>query len=489
VAVEYDRFMAALYRPVGALDPEIALQPWTGSWNARTAAHLLRRAGFGAAPDELQRLSAQSMNQSVDALMRPAPAATDPPPQVISLQTLLSQGPIFALDDTMRRERLKSFRKEEVVGILGLQEWWLNRMLTTPAPLQEKMTLLLHGHFTTAAIQKRVTPALVLAQNQLFRQYAFGNVRELTLAVSHDPAMLLYLDNWLSTKAHPNENYARELMELYTLGRGNYTEDDVRESARAFTGWTIDRRAQTFMANAATHDDGVKRFLGQTGDFNGNDIVRIIYQQPACARFWATTLLNWFVYNDPEPQLVDGVAHLIVKNDYTLAPVLSVLLRSNVFYSERAYRALVKSPVEFVVGTYKLLGSTAIQRPALRALRQMGQVLFYPPNVAGWPGGAAWLSSQTLLARENFLAQVVQSQAVGPSTWLMHLPQDPARAANTIVETILQSDAPAQSYDQLAAYLRGDGDAALGMLSAENFEIRVRGAAYLAASMPAYQLN
>jgi hypothetical protein len=481
--------MAALYRPAGAVDPAIALQPWTGSWNARTAAHLLRRAGFGTAPDELQRLATQSMNQCVDALMHPAPAASDPPPQVVSLQTLLSQGPMAALDDTMRRERRRSFRKEEVAGILGLQEWWLNRMLTAPAPLQEKMTLLLHGHFTTAAVQKRVTPALVLAQNQLFRQYAFGNLRELTLQISRDPAMLLYLDNWLSTKAHPNENYARELMELYTLGRGNYTEDDVRESARAFTGWTIDRRAQRFMVNPATHDDGVKRFLGQAGNFDGSDIVRIIYQQPACSRFWATALINWFVYNDPEPQLIDDVARLLVKNDFTLAPVLSVLLRSNVFYSERAYRALVKSPVEFVVGTYKMLGSVAIERPALRSLRQMGQVLFYPPNVAGWPGGAAWLSSQTLLARENFLAQVMQSQAIGASSWLIRLPQDPARAANALVETILQSDVPAQSSDQLAAYLRGDGEAALGMLSAENFELRVRGAAYLAASMPAYQLN
>jgi uncharacterized protein (DUF1800 family) len=480
--------MATLYRPTGAVDPETALRPWTGSWNARSAAHLMRRAGFGAAPEELQALSAQSMEQSVDALLHPQAAPANPP-QAVSLETLLAEGPLRALDEGARRERLRAFRKEEVQSIADLQEWWLNRMLTSPAPLQEKMTLLLHGHFTTAAVQKRVTPDLVLAQNELFRRYAFGNLRDLTLDVSRDPAMLLYLDNWLSSKEHPNENYARELMELYTLGRGNYTEEDVRQSARAFTGWTIDRRTQQFMVNVQMHDDGIKQFLGQSGNFDGTDVVRIIFRQPACARFWAAALLNWFVYNDPEPQLVDAVARVVVEHDFTLAPVLSVLLRSNVFYSERAYRALVKSPVEFVVGTYKLFGSTAIERPALRALAQMGQILFHPPNVAGWPGGAAWLSSQTLLARENFLAQLTRSQAIAASSWLMRLPRDPLRAADTLVETILQADAPAQSYDQLASYLRGDGEAALGMLSAENYEIRVRGAAYLAASMPAYQLN
>ena len=159
------------------------------------------------------------------------------------------------------------------------------------------------------------------------------------------------------------------------------------------------------------HDDGIKTFLGQTGNFTGDDIVNIIFAQPQCARFFATSLLSSFVYNDPEPQLVDGVARLLRQHDFELAPVMSAILRSNVFYSDRAYRALVKSPVEFVVGTYKTLGLPQMDASVLPALRQMGQELFYPPNVAGWPGGENWLTSDTMIARQNFLKRTVNSQS------------------------------------------------------------------------------
>ncbi|MEO9170606.1 MAG: DUF1800 domain-containing protein, partial [Candidatus Baltobacteraceae bacterium] len=355
-------------------------------------------------------------------------------------------------------------------------------------PLQEKMALYFHGHFTTAAIQKGVWPTYVWAQNELFRNSALGNVRSLTLAVSQDPAMLLYLDNARSAKAHPNENYARELMELFTLGRGNYSEEDIRQSARAFTGWTVDGRTGQFVFNARRHDDGSKTFLARSGNFDGSNIVEIIYEQPACARFWAQSLLNFFVYNNPEPQLINELANLIEKSDYDLAPVISTLLQSSVFFSPRAYRALVKSPVEFVVGAVSTFGLSQIDAPAMRALQQMGQVLFYPPSVAGWPGGSNWITSQTMIARQNFIAGLVNVPAMSES-WIDRAPLDPHLAAKEIVANLLQNDAPEQAYGQLVDYLNGSNTSALKSFSTENYQERVRGAAYLAAAMPAYQLS
>jgi len=470
--------MAAGYmRPIGRLDVITALSPYNGSWDERLAAHLLRRAGFSGTPDEVARYAAMSPYAAAESLIHFADTSNMAPP------------PSPPSYPDYRAIAVRTRRQEALRSIVALQMWWLNRMLTTPAPLQEKMTFFLHGHFTTAAIEKGVWPTLVLGQNQLFRQNALGNLRDLTVAVSKDPAMLLYLDNAENNKSHPNENYSRELMELFTLGLGNYTEEDVRQSARAFTGWTVDRQTGAFAFNQRTHDGGVKTFLRRTGNFDGSDIVDIIYQQRAAERFWATSLLSAFVYNDPEPELVDEFANVISRNKFELAPSMSMLLRSNVFYSPRAYRALVKSPVEFVVGAHKQLGLAEIVAGTPAALRAMGQILFHPPNVAGWPGGANWLTSQMLIARENFVAKMVNSPDLSQAGWISQIPMDGTRASKELVATILQGDAPGQAYDQLVAYLNGSGTSALGALSAENYDERVRGAAYLTMAMPAYQLG
>lgn len=482
--------MAAGYvRPAGRLDVMTALGAYGGPWDDRLAAHLLRRAGFSGTPDEIARLAAMSPHDAAESLIHfPDTSNFAPPPSVMDYPDLRPVA-FKGMDDMAKRDAARARRQEAVGNILALQEWWLNRMLTTPAPLQEKMTFVLHGHFTTAAIEKGVWPNLVLAQNQLFRQYVLGNLHDLTLAVSRDPGMLLYLDNAENNKSHPNENYARELMELFTLGIGNYSEEDVRQSARAFTGWTIDRQSGEFTFNERVHDDGSKTFLSRTGNFDGAAIVDIIYQQRAAETFWATTLLSAFVYNDPEPELVDAFANVISRNKFELAPSMSVLLRSNVFYSPRAYRALVKSPVEFVIGAHKQLGLKQIVAGTPAALRAMGQILYYPPNVAGWPGGANWLTSQMLIARENFIAKMVNAPDMTQSTWMAQVPMDANRASKELVDTILQGDAPSQAYAQLIAYLNGSGTSALGTLSAENYDERVRGAAYLTMAMPAYQLG
>jgi len=487
--------VAGIARPAGRLDSAAALAPYSGPWNERLAAHLLRRAGFGASAADVQRLSAMSVHAAVDSLVNfPSGDALAPPPQLYDAREAIRSDfgaarKAFGGDDTARRQLAKQIRKNERQSLVELQRWWLERMLNTPAPLQEKMALYFHGHFTTASVQKGVTPKMTLAQNQLFRDNALSNLRELTWKVSIDPAMLVYLDNAKNDAQHPNENYARELMELFTLGVDQYTEKDVRESARAWTGWIVPRRTQQAMFVRSRHDGGSKTFLGRTGNFSGRDIVDVIYQQPACATFWAGSLLNFFVYNNPEPELVSALAALIRKNDYNLRPVLSTLLRSNVFYSGRAYRALVKSPVEFVVGTYKSLGLNAIDRSAQRALVQMGQILFFPPNVAGWPGGANWLTSQTVIARENFVAGLMNSPMMDGVSWMQHVPLKASAAAAELVHTIVQGDASPSAISQLTGYLDGSGTSALGMLSGENYQERVRGAAYLTMAMPAYQLN
>jgi uncharacterized protein (DUF1800 family) len=301
--------------------------------------------------------------------------------------------------------------------------------------------------------------------------------------------MLVYLDNDANLKSHPNENYARELMELFTLGVNQYSEEDIRSSARAWTGWRYSRFTEQATFDERFHDDGVKTFLGRTGNLTGDDVVDIIFEQPQCARFFATSLLSAFVYDDPEPNLVDGVARLLRQHNFELMPVMATLLRSNVFYSDRAYRALVKSPVEFVVGTYKTLGLPRMDAAVLPVLRQMGQELFYPPNVAGWPGGENWLTSDTMIARQNFLKRTINSQAIAQSTWLRGMPMQPRTVASTLVGSILQGDAAPASVFKLDGYLGGAGTSALAALSPENYDERVSGAAYLAMAMPAYQLS
>jgi uncharacterized protein (DUF1800 family) len=483
----------AQYRPAGALDLATALAPYSGPWNDRLAAHLLRRAGFGGSPADVARVAGGSMHAAVDALVRFDASALPPGPDLqderYSAQDrmLLRQQQVGANSDRIALVK-KQINQLRAKNRVAAQLWWLDRMIATPTPLQEKLTLFWHGHFTSSW-EKGTTTQAMIDQNQLFRRSALGNIRDLTLAVASDVAMLRYLDNAQNVKAHPNENYARELMELFTLGIGNYSEDDVRESARAFTGWSIDRQTGSAVFLPQRHDDGMKTFLGRTGNFDGAAIVSMIFEQPACARLFATKLLSFFVYDDPEPGLVDAVARELRAKDYNLAPVMSTLLRSNVFYSERAYRALVKSPAEFVVGAYQLYAIPTARPIALQAMRRMGQVLFYPPNVKGWDGGAAWLNSQTLLTRENFASGLV-NQMTGAS-WLdtAMSSMQPNQVAKNLTQTILFGDVAPQSIGQLVSYLGGSDVSALASLSGENADERVRAAAYLTMAMPAYQLS
>jgi uncharacterized protein (DUF1800 family) len=475
--------------------PSNPLGAYGGPWSARLAAHLLRRAGFGGSPADVAHYASMPVSDAVTALVKFPSTDGYPEPELIDQETpgmglaaaSLGMNPDDAALLELRKERAATRRQQNVANVT----WWLNRMIATPAPLQEKMTLFLHGHFATAANTKGIYGLDIIEQNELFRRYALGNWRELTHYVARDRAMLKWLDNARSVKAHPNENFARELMELFTLGIGNYSEQDVRESARAFTGFTFARATGEFYFNARQHDDDPKTFLGRTGNFNGDDVIDIIFAQPAAPKLFASKLLAFFVYSDPEPELVDALADVIRKNDFNMQPVVSTLLRSNVFYSERSYRALVKSPIEFVVGTYQLFGVTEAQPDVIGALNRMGQVPFHPPSVKGWDGGAQWLNTQTVLARENFVSSLMAAPAMMQTkSWLTDTPPGNAgEAAQRLAATILQGDASASSIAGLQGYLDGSGTSTGTMLSGENFEERMRGAAYLTMAMPAYQLS
>ncbi len=474
------------YRPAGRLDAQRALERYNGPWDERRAAHLFRRAGFGGSPEQITQAQRQGLHTTLEELINYPLQSRLPgrPANLTNVEALAAQYP---KPYTLEQRRI--LRKASLENGRLLQTWWLERMLRTPAPLQEKMTLFWHGHFTSALQEKGIDAQAILRQNQLFRTYATGNIRTLTQDVAQDPAMLLYLDNARSSKAHPNENFARELMELFTLGIGNYSETDVRESARAFTGWGLNK-SQKFSVFPNRHDTGQKTFLGHTGPFDGKDIINIIFTQPACSRYFAKKLLEFFVYENPEPALIDALASELRFSGFELKPVLAKLFSSEVFYSARAYRALVKSPVEFVLGGLKMLGLKHVNHAVLQTLNKSGQNLFYPPNVKGWDGGAAWLNSGTLLLRDNFINQLVHDPELRKTNSLFNqIPLDATQGAQRIIDIVLQGDCSPASLARLVRYLDGDTTAANHMLSIENFEERIRGGFYLAMTMPAFQLN
>jgi hypothetical protein len=496
------------YRPAGQLDIGHALDEYRGPWNERLAAHLLRRAGFGGSPQEIAAASRDGMEATVRRLLHFGP---DPLPQA-------PQGdisfPIGVRPDPMQRRQ----------AYLLTALWWLNRCLATPHPLQERMTYFWSNHFTSALGEKGITPDMIVGQYALFRRYALGNYAALTHAVTTDPAMLHYLDGIVNHAQHPNENYARELMELFTMGAGNYSEEDVRQAARAFTGFRVDRFTRQPVFTPRLHDDGIKTFLGRTGNFDGDDIIDIIMQQPATARFMARKFLRAFVYDDPEPELIDAVADRFRSFGYDVGRLMGVLLRSNVFYSARAYRALVKSPFELVIGTLKMLGASGVGVRTIGALVQMGQVPLRPPNVAGWPGGRLWLNTGTYLARLAYLravayfrpaeaeAAMTQMQMQGPAMqpppgmdpqafaapalglappeqWLGDADGGrPSSVADAILDLTVQRDATSAQRADILTYLGHDGVGNRVVLNGENFEEKVRGAMSLAMALPAYQL-
>jgi uncharacterized protein (DUF1800 family) len=304
----------------------------------------------------------------------------------------------------MQQEEQKKDRQQTV----ELRYWWLERMARGSRPLQEKLTLFWHGHFATS-VEKVRDPYLMWLQNDLFRQQGTGYWFDLLLAVAKDPAMLVWLDQAQSRKEHPNENFAREVMELFTLGEGHYTEKDVTEGARALTGWTYNRLDQEFDERPRLHDYGSKTFLGQTGNFTGEDILRIIVDQPQAARFITAKLWNYFAGEQPGEEINAALAEVFRDSGNQFKPVLKAMFRCEAFYSPSIVRNQVKSPVQWLVGSVRML-ERPLPGPFICAglTKNLGQDLFAPPNVKGWDGGLSWITTNNLLARYNEAAILVQ---------------------------------------------------------------------------------
>lgn len=396
---------------VRADEDDSSLKPLPAAeWDRDKAAHLLRRAGFGGTPDEIDRLFDLGLDGAVAQLVNYDKIAYEcAPPALDPLITKSEDRP--ALRALSEEERQKIVQQRQLAERRGVEEtrlWWIERMAASPRPLEEKMTLFWHGHFTSGA--REVRRALFMKeQNELLRKHALGNFRDLVIAISKDRAMLVYLDGARNNKKQPNENYARELMELFTLGVGNYSEQDIKAAARAFTGWSFDDDGYVFRPR--NHDDGEKAFLGKKGKFNGEDIVDIILDQPECSKYLARCLLEYFVRPDPDKQLVNSFAAVIRKHKYALRPALATLFKSEAFYAPAARGTLVRGPVELLINTSRSLG-IGIQNPlgAERALAAMGQELLQPPNVKGWDGGRKWINTATLFLRYNYVGKLINGE-------------------------------------------------------------------------------
>ena len=385
------------------------------------ARHLLSRTAFGATPAEIHAVEELDHAAAVDRLLgrfrrqagTPALEWVNQPPSFLR-QQVRSAGREIVSKETAEAKPRQLIQQQVREQGRQLRNWWIEEMLATDQPLVERMTLFWHNHFTSSMQKVRYAPALY-RQNALFRSEAFGNFATLLKAVARDPAMLIYLDGVRSVARQPNENFARELLELFTLGEGHYAESDIKEAARAFTGWSMDRETGHFQSHPQQHDDGEKKFLGQTGRFGGDDIVAILLRHPRTAETVVEKLWREFVSLKPEAAEVKRLAVIFRDGGYEMKPVLRAMLLSPSFRDPANRAALIKSPVDLIVGTVHVLGLPVPEKTQLvRMLQGLGQSPFDPPNVKGWAGGESWITTYTLLLRQQFLRRMVEATTVSP---------------------------------------------------------------------------
>ncbi len=431
--------------------------------------HLLRRAGFSPTHDEVQRALQLGDDELIDAIVHPERIDDGLPPD-------LAAPPAEAKP-------------------ADLASWWIARMAATAQPTLEKTTFFWHGLHTSGfdKLGNRGVPAMA-AQYAFQRDSAYARFTDILKGISKQPAMLTYLDGVDSTRAHPNENFARELMELFSMGEGHYSEQDVREAARAFTGYSFDRATLEFRRRPAQSDNGIKTVLGMTGPLDGDAVIEAIGRHEATPRYVATRVWSAFAYPDPEPSVIDEIARTFRDTGGDIREVLRAVFSHPAFFGPRAYRALVKGPVEYAVGALRQLGVQPRERNALLGpLRTMGQVPFNPPNVAGWRGGATWVGSGALLAGLNAVDSLVFA-ARGGFDAARYLEQRRIATADDLVTdlTMLLVDGrvPTESRSTLIDYASNSrgADARLDALPEAQRTARVRGTIYLVAAGPEYHL-
>lgn len=482
------------------------------SFGYEQARHLLNRAGFGGTPRQIATLQAMGLDRAVDHLVDfdkvPADGLAEAmvDPDYIRPANDEERAAYAAATRANDQEALEQLRAKvlERQGMdrrqmRDMAKWWLARMIQTPRPLEEKLTLLWHGHFASNFRSVRDS-YLLYEQNRFFRQHAAGNFANLARGIIRDPAMIVFLNNNQNRKRAPNENLARELMELFTLGEGQYTEADIKEGARALTGYTYEDNAFAFQQRH--HDDGVKTILGTRGNHDGEAFVDLLLQRQACSQFIAYKLYKHFVADltgpmdtsDAQRGVINQIARKLVESKYELRPALKAMFKSEHFYDRSIVSNQIKSPTQLVVGTVRVLDTPVRDLDVLHdAMGRMGQRLFDPPSVAGWDGGRAWINTSTLFVRLNTAAFLITGKSTSDSKWNRDkLGYDPMflvsdlqplsveAAVHRLMGTLLGETAPTERRDMLIKFLydrRGEinSDTLIALL-------------LLITSMPEYQL-
>ena len=445
--------------------------------------HLLRRAGFGASPDDLATYTGLGYSGAVDRLLNYTQVADD-----------------------NTENRLKALNLN-LNNPTDQQRWWLLRMAWTQRPLLEKMTLFWHGVLTSSfrKVGGKSYYQRMVVQNKFLRTHAFDTYDNILLGITTDPAMLFYLDLTKSRKHAPNENYARELMELFTLGLGHYTQQDVYEGAAALTGWHVQGLTSHYVPN--DHNDLTKHYLGQTGNLDYKDVVRILANHPATPWFLSRKLFTFFVYENPSSDDLKPLVDIYVQSNHNMGAVMRTLLLSPQFSSPKAYRSRIKSPIEYTVGAFRALNIQGDGNGLPTITTLMGQTLFDPPNVAGWPGdkvSALWLNSGTWMTRLNFIdALLVRGSFAGkgPASPIdlqnivdTHNIDTPEHFvdyfASFLLDGVLDPDQRTQLLDYFTAPDTSRGNTHITLKNGHSYPLnRVRGTLYLLMASPAYQLN
>ena len=454
----------------------------TSASSAQTG-HLLRRAGFGASPADMQMYSSLGFQEAVDRLLNYQQVSDD------------------ALESRLKALNLNLNLPADQ------QRWWLLRMAWTQRPLLEKMTLFWHGVLTSSfrKVGGKKNFMRMINQNQFLRTHAFDTFDNIMLGITSDPAMLFYLDLTKSRKNRPNENYAREMMELFTIGLGHYTQQDVSEGAASLTGWHVDGLTSRYIP--ADHNNLTKHYLGQTGNFDYKDIIHILTNHPATPWFLSRKLFTFFVYENPSNDDLKPLVDSYVESGHNMGAVMRTLLLSPQFSSSKAYRARIKSPTEFVVGAYRALDlqSSGKTLPAMTTLT--GQTLFDPPNVAGWPGdkvSALWLNSGTWMSRLNYIdLLLVRGGSTGKEQPQPFDLQEVVNAnqidspekfvdyyASFLLDGTLDSDRRSMLVDYFSTPDVSRGGGQITLTNGKHYPLnRVRGTLYLLMASPEYQLN
>lgn len=455
----------------------------TVDWTREAAAHLFRRAGFGGTPAEIDDLYGRGLEGAVSSLVDY---------DSVSLATY---------------EASLAAKNYNLTTIRGVQQWFLDRMAFSPRPLEEKMTYFWNLHWTSG-ISKVQGVTLIHNQNKTERQYAVARFDDLVLKISQDPAMLVWLDNWLNRAGRPNENYGRELMELYTLGIGHYSETDVREAARALTGWSVQNyrrddnyNGATFFDNAGTHDNGAKTILGQTGNWNGADAIRIILDHAdsegsVSGRFIGAKLWAFLAYENPPQHVVEELRDAYVSSDHSIREVVRRILLHPEFYEAHTRKTWVRSPVEYAVAAIRLTEATSDFDVATRQLGTMGQILFNPEDAKGWEWGESWMNTGTLFARATMVNTICTNRgATGtrfdPSRLLSGRDASTADdVVNILADRFNVADVSSRVRAAWVEYMHANDDGSRGTWTntPANVDKKVRGLVHLMLTSPAFHL-